>query len=52
MTRAPRYTLRWSARAERNDRVVYRVDGGVVVVVTIFAGQRNGWPNESDPDTA
>lgn len=107
MTRAPKYTLRWSAQAERNVdevasqiarrdpvaasrwvervidhventaaiplagrivpeldrpelretflgryRVVYRVEGNVTTLVTIFAGQRDGWPVDVDPDAA
>jgi plasmid stabilization system protein ParE len=31
-------------------RVVYRVDGRHVTLVTVFAGERRGWPDESDPD--
>jgi hypothetical protein len=27
-------------------RVVYRVD----VLVTVFAGERDGWPDDLDPD--
>lgn len=105
MTKAPRYTLRWSAQAERNVdevasqiarrapksaeawiervirhventstfplagrivpelnrpdlretflgryRVVYRVYRRDVTLVTIFAGERDGWPEDTDPD--
>jgi len=105
MTSAPRYTLRWSAQAERNVdevaariarrdpaaanawvervikhvedtttiplagrivpelnrpdlretfleryRIVYRVDEHVVILVTVFAGQRDGRPDDADPD--
>lgn len=31
-------------------RVVYRVDGDQVVVVTVFAGERQGLPSDADPD--
>jgi plasmid stabilization system protein ParE len=31
-------------------RVVYRVSEGTVTVVTVFAGERDGWPVEADPD--
>ena len=102
---APKYTLRWSAQAERNVddvageiarrdpasanawlerviehventttvplagrvvpefnrpelretflgryRVVYRVEGTEVTLVTVFAGPRDGWPSDADPD--
>jgi toxin ParE1/3/4 len=105
MTKAPKYTLRWSAQAERNVdevasqiarhnpraanvwiervirhvedttaiplagrvvpelnrpelretflgryRIVYRISGATVVLVTVFAGERAGWPDEADPD--
>jgi toxin ParE1/3/4 len=30
-------------------RVVYRADTNTVTVVTVFAGERDGWPDESDP---
>jgi toxin ParE1/3/4 len=105
MKRAPKYTLRWSAQAERDVdevaeeiarrdpraanawverviahlentttiplagrvvpefkrsdlretflgryRIVYRVDGSDVTLVTVFAGERDGWPGEADPD--
>jgi plasmid stabilization system protein ParE len=105
MTSAPKYTLRWSAQAERNVeevasrvarrdpdvanewiervidhvestttiplagrivpelnrlelretflgryRIVYRIDGATVTLVTVFAGARHGWPDELDPD--
>jgi toxin ParE1/3/4 len=31
-------------------RVVYRIDLRTVTVVTVFAGERDGWPREEDPD--
>jgi toxin ParE1/3/4 len=31
-------------------RVVYRIDVSTVAVVTVFAGERDGWPQEADPD--
>jgi toxin ParE1/3/4 len=31
-------------------RVVYRVDQRVVTVVTVFAGVREGWPHDADPE--
>jgi toxin ParE1/3/4 len=105
VTGTPKYTLRWSAQAERNVddvadriarrdptvasewvarvirhvedateipmagrivpelhrpevretflgrfRVVYRIDGRTVTLVTVFAGERDGWPEEADPE--
>jgi toxin ParE1/3/4 len=105
MTSSPKYTLRWSAQAERDVeavadriarqnpraaiewiervirhvegasaiplagrvvpelnrpelretflgryRVVYRINGAKVTLVTVFAGARHGWPDELDPD--
>jgi hypothetical protein len=31
-------------------RVVYRVGGRTVMLVTVFAGERDGWPDDLDPD--
>jgi plasmid stabilization system protein ParE len=31
-------------------RVVYRVEENTVTLVTVFAGERHGWPEDSDPD--
>ena len=31
-------------------RIVYRVDGSYVILVTVFAGEREGWPDDADPD--
>lgn len=105
MTSSPKYTLRWSAQAERNVediaeqiarrdpkaandwvdrvikqventfstplgarivpefnrsdlretflgryRIVFRIDGSTVILVTVFVGQRDGWPDDIDPD--
>ena len=30
-------------------RIVYRIDGRTVTIVTVFAGVRDGWPSELDP---
>lgn len=31
-------------------RIVYRIDGTTVTLVTVFAGARQGWPDELDPN--